>query len=51
MEGIIGCKVYIPQWDEKATVTGFDADTMCYYLTMSTGDEAYVPLFYVEVLH
>lgn len=50
MDGIIGCKVYIPQWGESGQVTGFDAETLCYHLTMSTGDEAFVPLFYVEVL-
>jgi len=50
MDGIIGCKVYIPQWNERATVTGFDPDTWSYYLDMDRGDEAFVPVFYVEVL-
>jgi len=25
--------------------------TLCYHLTMTSGDDAYVPLFYVEILH
>ena len=32
-------------------MTGFDAETLCYHLTMTSGDDAYVPLFYVEILH
>ena len=51
MTGIIGAQVYVPQWGESAVVTGFDAETLCYHLTMTSGDDAYVPLFYVEILH
>jgi len=51
MHGITGVPVYVPQWGESAVVTGFDVDTLCYHLRMQNGDEAFVPLFYVEVLH
>jgi len=47
---MIGKPAYIPQWSCVCVVTGFDGDAMCYLVILPNGDEAYIPIYFLEQL-
>ena len=51
IDGVVGRRVLIPAWAECGKVVSFDADELCYTVELDCGDEAYVPMYMVEVIH